>query len=64
MVFDLCSFTAFWARSPGIFHNVFVLRVLPIQADARIGDTAFQAADAGEEGLQHCLVLLHLSAER
>lgn len=49
-------FTVFQARSKDVFHNFFLSWVLLIQANASIGDTAFQSADVGEEGLKQCLV--------
>jgi len=47
-----CRFTVFQAGSKDVFHHLFVSRVLLIQANAGIGDAAFQSADAGEEGLK------------
>lgn len=46
-----------------MFHNLFVLWVLLIQANASIGDAAFQSADVGEKGLKQCLVGVYLSIE-
>lgn len=56
-----CCFTAFQARSKDMCHNLFVLWVLLIQANASIGDAAFQSADVGEKGLKQCLVGVYLS---
>lgn len=54
LIFAPCGFAAFQGRSTDTFHNMFVPWVLLIQADASIGDTAFQSAEAGEEGLKQC----------
>lgn len=56
-------FTAFHARSKDTFHNLLVLWVLLIQANASIADAAFQSADVGEEGLKRCLDGVYLSIE-
>lgn len=58
-----CPFTAFQARSEDMFHNLFVSWVLLVQANAGIGDAAFQSADLGEEGMKQCLVGVYLSIE-
>lgn len=58
-----CHFRAFQARSEDMFHNLFVSWVLLVQANAGIGDAAFQTADLGEEGMKQCLVGVYLSIE-